>query len=241
MVCGIDGALIERQEGGQVGIDTKKSAARVKAEPRAAAAKTVERSQAASKRPSVPPSAPKKAGKSVPPAAASVASVANDNDRGSKRPLGSLQPMRAPTPIGRGRLPTGSLHTEARQPQQAETIKARLTALMATQQKLGELKRSANKHFYEIGQLLHKVREERLFEVKGYGSFESFVDREVNLGQQFCLTAVRIYETFLPEAVAALGMARLSAALRAIDDEPAAVSSTDSIRGARSPIPPHKL
>lgn len=243
MVGGIDGAWFERQEGGQVGIDTKKSAARVKAEPRVEAdhkrAKTQERSQAAVKRPaSIPPAAPKKSGKSVPPPAANAA---NDNDRGAKRPMGALQPMRAPTPIGRGRLPTGSLHTEARSPQQAESIKARLTALIATQQKLAELKRSANKHFYEIGQLLHRVREERLFEVKGYGSFESFVDREVNLGQQFCLTAVRIYETFLPEAVATLGMARLSAALRAIDDEPTGVTSTDSIRGARSPIPPHKL
>lgn len=235
MVCGNDGALFERQEGGQVGIDTKKSAARVKVEPRAAAAKNQERAQAAAKRPSIPPAAPKKSGKTIPPPAA------NDNDRNSKRPMGALQPMRAPTPIGRGRLPTGSLHTEARQPQQAESIKARLTMLIATQQKLAELKRSANKNFYEIGQLLHRVREQRLFEVKGYGSFESFVEREVNLGQQFCLTAVRIYETFLPEAVATLGMARLSAAIRAIDDEPSAVTSTDSIRSARSPIPPHKL
>jgi hypothetical protein len=239
MVRRTDGAWFERQEGGQVGIDTKKSAARVKAEPRAAAPKSQERSQVAAKRPSVPPTAPKKAAKSVPPPPA--ASAANDNDRTAKRPLGSLQPMRAPTPIGRGRLPTGSLHTEARPPQEAESIKARLTTLIATQQKLAELKRSANKHFYEIGQLLHRVREQRLFEVKGYGSFESFVEREVNLGQQFCLTAVRIYETFLPEAVASLGMARLSAALRAIDDEPTGVTSSDSIRGARSPIPPHKL
>ncbi len=231
--------VFERQEGGQVGIDTKKSAARVKVEPRAANAKNQERTQVAAKRPSVPPAAPKKSGKTIPPPAA------NDNDRNAstpaKRPMGALQPMRAPTPIGRGRLPTGSLHTEARPPQEAESIKARLTTLIATQQKLADLKRSANKNFYEIGQLLHRVREQRLFEVKGYGSFESFVEREVNLGQQFCLTAVRIYETFLPEAVATLGMARLSAAIRAIDDETSPVSSNDSIRSARSPIPPHKL
>ncbi len=240
MVFGIDGAWQERREGGQVGIDTKKSAARVKAEPRASGAKSQERIRPTAKRPSVAPTVLKKgSGKSVPPASASVA---NDNDgRVAKRPMGALQPMREPTPIGRGRLPTGSLHTEARQPQQAESIKARLTTLIATQQKLGELKRSANKHFYEIGQLLHRVREERLFEVKGYGSFESFVEREVNLGQQFCITAVRICETFLPDAVTALGMARLTAALRAIDDEPTGVTSTESSRGARSPIPPHKL
>jgi hypothetical protein len=145
------------------------------------------------------------------------------------------------TTTTRGRLPTGSLHTEAREPAQAENLKARLTALMAAQQKLAELKRSANKNFYEIGEVLHRVREQRLFEVKGYGSFDTYLDREVNLGQQFCMQTVRIYETFLPAAAASLGFARLSAAIRTIDDEPTGTVATETGRGARSPIPPHKL
>jgi len=225
-----------------VGSETKKSAARGKADTRGSAARASERVVAAAttKRPSAAPASASTVSngkkKSVPPPAVVAA---NDNDHGAK-PKQSA----APAPMGRGRLPTGSLHTEARPPAQAENLKARLTALMTAQQKLADLKRSANKNFYEIGEVLHRVREQRLYEVKGYGSFDSFLDREVNLGQQFCLTVVRIYETFLPAAVTSLGLNRLSAAVRALDDEPAAgatASASDTQRGGRSPIPPHKL
>jgi hypothetical protein len=215
-----------------VGIDTKKSA-RAKADARTNVARGAQ--AAAAKRPSAaPPAAPAKK-KSVPPPAAAAA--ANDND---KAPKGKA-PATGHAQTARGRLPTGSLHTEAREPAQAESLKARLTALMTAQQKLAELKRSANKNFYEIGEVLHRVREQRLFEVKGYGSFDSYLDREVNLGQQFCNQAVRIYETFLPAAAASLGFARLAAAIRVIDDEPTGTVATDTGRGTRSPIPPHKL
>lgn len=206
-------------------METKRSAARSSKSEARASTKILERTQA-SKRPSTPPSSEKRRDKSEPPTALHVA---NDNDRALKK---------VPTPIGRG-LPTGSLHTEARVPAQADTLKQRLTALMNTQQKLSELKRHSTKNFYEIGSLLHRVHKERLYEVKGYGSFEAYAEREVGLGQQFCRDAVRIYETFLPEAAASLGFSRLSAAIRAIDDEPTGVVET--VRLARSPIPPHKL
>ncbi len=229
-----DGRLCSAK-GGQVGIATKKSAARAKSEARSSGSRNTER-PAAAKRASEP-AATKKRAKTVPPPAADAA---NDNDRVAKKSVPPPAKAPATSAMGRGRLPTGSLHTEARQPQAAESIKARLTALIATQQKLGELKRSANKNFYEIGRLLHKVREERLFEVKGYGSFESFIEREVSIGQQFCLTAVRIFEVFQPAVVQQLGLTRLSAAVRALDDE-AVVAAPEPVRGTRSPIPPHKL
>jgi hypothetical protein len=221
-----------------VGIETKKSAARsAKVDARPAVVRAGQGT--AAKRPSAAPPAKKK---SVPPPAAAAA---NDNDKAPEKApkVGKAAPAAQTTTMGgaRGRLPTGSLHTEAREPAQAADLKARLTALMNAQQKLAELKRSANKHFYEIGEVLHRVREQRLFEVKGYGSFEAYLDREVNLGQQFCATAVRIFETFLPAAAAQLGLARLSAAIRAIDDTPTGTVASEASRGARSPIPPHKL
>lgn len=179
------------------------------------------------KRASVPPAeaAGNKKRTSLPPSIA-------DNDNAAKKPPS----------IPRGRLPTGSLHTEARVPAEAEAIKQRLTALVNVQQKLSELKRSSHKHFYEIGELLHRIREQRLFEVKGYGSFEAFLEREVNLGTQFCLQSVRIFETFLPAAVTLHGFSRLSAALEALESGvSAAPANGDVARIARSPIPPHKL
>ena len=155
---------------------------------------------------------------SSPAAAASAA--ANDNDRAKKVGV---------TSIPRGRLPTGSLHTEAREPAQADRIKQQLTALVNTQQKLGELKRSTNRNFYEIGELLHRIRDQRLYEVKGYSSFEAFVERETSLGQQFCAQAVRIFETFLPAAAHTLGFSRLAAALAALEDEPSGMTAVDSL------------
>ncbi|MET0340031.1 MAG: hypothetical protein ABW252_03480 [Polyangiales bacterium] len=177
-------------------------------------------------------SAPPARASSVPPSVrASVPVQAAENDNAKK-----------PSAPPRARLPTGSLHTEARVPAEAESIKQRLTALVNVQQKLSELKRSSQKHFHEIGELLHRIREQRLFEVKGYGSFEAFLEREVNLGTQFCLQSVRIYETFQHPAVLQHGFARLAAALEALDGGvPQAAVNGEVARGARSPIPPHKL
>jgi hypothetical protein len=227
-------------------MDTKKLGRTAKTEVRTASARMSERNSerntAAAKRSSAPPplpSAAKKREKSVPPPAPqlqrapeSAHSAANDNDRAKK--------VSAP-PMGRGRLPTGSLHTEAREPAGADKLKQQLTALMSVQQKLGEMKRSANRNFFEIGALLHRVRSERLYEVKGYSSFEAFVERETNLGQQFCAQVVRIHQTFLPEAAHTLGFSRLCAALAVLEDEPSGMTAVDSLRGARPAIPPHKL
>lgn len=268
-------ALAEGHEG-EVGMDSKKSAARAAKDVRASTGsgpRNTERSQILSKRPSAPPAemtAKKRASlpppvpdndnaprnkaslSSVPkPLSKPPAAVAVGSSKGpistmpSKPPMSSMPGKPQVPSIPRGRLPTGSLHTEARTPAAAEAIKQRLTMLVNTQQKLVDMRRSHQKHFYEIGELLHRVREQRLFEVKGYSSFEAFIEREVNLGQQFCLHAVRIFETFLPAAVSAYGFARLAAAIDALDQNstgtPVSMAGNESARMARSPIPPHKL
>lgn len=224
-------------------MDTKKSAARAAKEVRTSTTRNVERSQILTKRPSAPPARP--SAPPVRPSSPPADLAAKKRERGLLPPLpeNDNAAKKAPVPIGRGRLPTGSLHTEARVPAEAESIKQRLTALVNTQQKLSELKRSSQKNFYAIGEMLHRVREQRLYEVKGYGSFEAFIEREVNLGQQFCLQSVRIYETFLPEAVTTYGFQRLVAALDALEPTPTAPATTapDTGKMARSPIPPHKL
>jgi hypothetical protein len=236
-------------------MDSKKSTARVAKDVRSStngerAARSTERSQILSKRPSAPPPslvAKKRERSSLPPQLAD-----NDNDRDDdieeqpapKKAGPSANPIASSfANVGRTRLPTGSLHTEARTPAAAETIKQRLTTLMNTQLKLGELKRSSQKHFYEIGELLHRVREQRLYEVKGYSSLEAFIEREVNLGQTFCMQSVRIFETFLPAAVSTYGFHRLASALEALEPSQAVASNSPSeaARLARSPIPPHKL
>lgn len=257
---------------GEVGMDSKKATARAAKDVRTSTTggRNTERSQILSKRPSAPPAeltAKKRA--SLPPpvpdndnAPRSKASLSSVPSKPLSKPpvavvagKGPVSSIPAKSPMGmpgkpqvpgipRGRLPTGSLHTEARTPAAAEAIKQRLTTLVNTQQKLADMRRSHVKHFYEIGELLHRVREERLFEVKGYSTFEAFIEREVNLGQQFCQHAVRIFETFLPATVSNYGFTRLAAAIDALDQNvgaPASMAGNETVRMARSPIPPHKL
>jgi hypothetical protein len=221
--------------------EAKKGAARggARVEPRstsvrAASERTGDRG--ATKRPSSPPESLEAAAKKRDRAAAELSD--DDDDAPTAEP--ARKPVGAGVPARRG-LPTGSLHTMAREPAQAAALKQRLTALMAAQQRLGELKRTATKNFYEVGGILRKIRDERLYEVKGYSSLDAFVERELALGPQFCRDAVRIQELFLPEAAQAYGIARLSHALRALEDEPSGVTALDQIPGARPAIPPHKL
>jgi hypothetical protein len=228
--------------------EAKKGAARsgAKAEPRSAAPRAAERSgDRASERAIKRPSSLTEAAEAMAKKPARVAAESEDNDDNDDMeteagPEPARKPVGAGVPARRG-LPTGSLHTMAREPAGAEALKQRLTALMTVQQRLGELKRSANKHFYEVGSLLRKIRDQRLYEVKGYSSLDAFAERELGLGTQFCRDAVRIHELFLPEAAQSYGMARLSGALRALEDEPSGVTALDQIPGARPAIPPHKL
>jgi hypothetical protein len=226
--------------------ELKKGAVRgAKVDPRGTVAKTGERS-AVGKRPSAPPPALDTALAKRRERVASEGEADNDNDEDeleleAETPRKPVVPAIPGNPGPRRGLPTGSLHTEAREPAQAQALKQRLTALMNAQQRLGELKRSAHKHFYEVGEVLRKIRDERLFEVKGYSSLDAFVEREVQLGAQFCRDAVRVHELFQQDAAQAYGLARLSAALRALEDEPSGVTALDQIPGARTAIPPHKL
>src|SRR5690606_20527064 len=109
---------------------------------------------------------PQKAVKARPPAptpAATAPSKAAASPTG-RRPMGASKPG---TAAKHGHL--------ARPPKGAEELKARLGALSAKVAQIRALRRSIPKNFYDIGVLLGEIETDRLFEVKGYGSFEAFV------------------------------------------------------------------
>jgi hypothetical protein len=156
----------------------------------------------------------------------------------SNRPVTSATQGR-PRLAAPGKTPKASI----RRPEGAEELKAKIGALASATSQIRALKRTLNKSFYEIGQILRKIEIERLYEVKGYGSFEAFVEREIDLGKNLSLKIVRIVQVFLREAALAAGVERLSAALDALDGEepeaaPGSPSATSS--GTRSAIPLHK-
>jgi tellurite resistance protein len=118
-------------------------------------------------------------------------------------------------PLATGKVK--SEHGAVTIPQRAGDLKARFSELANATNQIKGLKRAFQKNFYEVGEILAKVQSDRLFEVKGYGSFESFVEREIDLGTQLCLSATRIFQTLQRDAALAAGLERASAAVAALD------------------------
>lgn len=84
--------------------------------------------------------------------------------------------------------------------------------------RLRSMKKQLPDRFFEAGSLLRHIRDARLFDAKGYGSFEAFVEREIDLGgKTFSLRLAKIPELFIEEAARAQGLEALMAALEAIE------------------------
>jgi hypothetical protein len=98
-------------------------------------------------------------------------------------------------------------------------LKAQFAKLSSAVSQIASFKRSLPKTFFEVGELLGQIRNERLYEVKGYGSFESFVEREIDINKVICMKTVRIAEVLNREAALAAGLDRASAAVAALDGE----------------------
>jgi hypothetical protein len=130
-----------------------------------------------------------------------------------------------------------------RSPARAEELKAKLGKLASATGQIRALKRGMSKNFYEIGQILQDIEFNRLYEAKGYGNFEAFLEREIDIGKQVGLKVVRIVQVFLRDAAVAAGFDRLSAALDAMDGAPeeSYVSDSQPPPSSRSAIPLLKL
>lgn len=153
-------------------------------------------------------------------------------------------PAKAPTKPGTIVAPISRV--PARTPERAEELKAKIGALASATNQIRGLKRSLNKSFYDIGMILGDIQTRRLYEAKGYGSFEAFVEREIDLGKQLSLRVVKIAQIFLKEAAIAAGLDRVSSALSAFEGETeqqnnnAPSTPPPAMPIGRSALPPHK-
>lgn len=138
----------------------------------------------------------------------------------------------------------GALRAPARTPERAEELKAKIGALATATGQIRALKRSLNKSFHDVGQLLREIQLRKLYEVKGYGSFEAFLEREIDLGKQLSLRILKISQIFQRDAAVSYGLDRSIAALASLEGEVESQASTPATAptaaGTRSPIPPHK-
>jgi hypothetical protein len=113
--------------------------------------------------------------------------------------------------------PPGSARATIRTPSGADEIKEKLNELLKCSNQLKALKKNLTKNFYEIGQILREVQVKRLYEPRGYTSFDAFIERETELGKELGLKIARIAVLFTKEGAMELGLDKLVAALGALD------------------------
>ena len=94
----------------------------------------------------------------------------------------------------------GSARATIRTPRGAEDIKAKIGELHNSLAQIKGLRKNLHKTFFDIGNILRDVQARRTYEAKGYGTFEAFLEREIDLGKTTGLRLVRITQIFLREA-----------------------------------------
>jgi hypothetical protein len=146
--------------------------------------------------------------------------------------------------------PPGSARATLRVPMGAEELKAKIVQLHNALLEVKALRKNLARNFYEIGIRLRDMRDHKMYEARGFGSFEAFLDREVDLGKTVALRLIRIVETFYPEPAIEHGMERVLQALNLLEavqkanvvEQPAAAgaSTTRVALPMRPPAPAKK-
>ena len=236
---------------------TPKSAApktnKPKPEPKKAAAKVApkkpEPKKPEAKKPEPKKAEPKKVeAKSMPaakPAASKPAAATAKPAAPAKPPAAkTAAPAKAPEPAAplaerRSKMPP---KLTVRAPVGADELKAKIGALATATAQIRALKRTLSRSFMDVGLILVDIRDKRLYEAKGYGSFEAFLEREIELGKTASLRLARAVELFQRPAAVAGGMDKVLAAVAAFDGDAAENQGAPptSSGGLRSPIPFHK-
>ncbi|MET0386248.1 MAG: hypothetical protein ABW321_09840 [Polyangiales bacterium] len=136
-----------------------------------------------------------------------VASEKKEQRTSSRPPVASVVPVPLPR-VEPVRL-HGSEHGAA--VSKTDHLKARFSALNGATAQIKALKRSIHKNFFDVGLQLDRIREEKLYEVKGYGSFESFLEREMDLDKVTCMRLARLARSMVREAAIEVGLERACA------------------------------
>jgi hypothetical protein len=111
----------------------------------------------------------------------------------------------------------GSARATLRTPDQADRIKARIGELHAALGRVRALRKNLGEHFWELSQVLHHVAEQKLFDAKGYATFEAFVERELDISRSVAMRLARVPDIFQEPAAKRFGLDALLAALDALD------------------------
>jgi hypothetical protein len=114
----------------------------------------------------------------------------------------------------------GSARATIRTPVGAEDIKQKIGDLHNALVQIKGFRKSLHKTFFDIGNVLKDVQARRLYEAKGFGTFEAFLEREIDLGKTTGLRLVKAVQVFQREAALEYGMDRVFNALIALETPP---------------------
>ncbi|HSN99375.1 MAG TPA: hypothetical protein VLS89_13860, partial [Candidatus Nanopelagicales bacterium] len=132
--------------------------------------------------------------------------------------------------------PPGSARATIRVPAGAEEIKAKVAELHNQMQKIRTFRKRLDKGFLDIGLVLAEIQHQELYQAKGYGSFEAFLEREIDLGKQTSLKLIKAAQVFQREAALDFGMDKVLLALAALEGD-AVPQAAPSAPGSRPPLP----
>lgn len=112
----------------------------------------------------------------------------------------------------------GSARATLRTPEQAEEIKDRVGRLHQALGRIRLLRKNLAGGFFEMGVLLKNISEEKLYDAKGYNSFEAFAEREIDLPKNTVLKLLRVPDVFQESAALECGLEATLSALDAFDN-----------------------
>jgi hypothetical protein len=128
----------------------------------------------------------------------------------------------------------GSARATIRTPEGAEDIKQKIRDLHGALAQIKGLRKNLHKTFFDIGNILRDIQGRRLYAATGYGSFEAFLEREIDLGKTTSLRLVKLVTIFQKEAAIEHGMERTFNALAALE----VVPETAPAKKSEVKIPP---
>jgi hypothetical protein len=143
--------------------------------------------------------------------------------------------------------PPGSARATIRTPDGVEGIKAQIIELHNATSEMHSLRKNIGKNFYEIGVLLRDIQARKLYSAKGYQSFESFVDREGELGSKsMALRLAKVAAIFQRDAALEFGLDKIMEAMivletgaeptKTVAGPPTPPASRQSSSSSRGPI-----
>ena len=130
----------------------------------------------------------------------------------------------------------GSARGTLRSPDDADGIKQRMSELLNVLVRIRALRKNLDDGFFKIALELKHIQDEKLYEAKGFSSFEGFAERELDLGKATTVKLARVPSIFLESVARHHSLLGVLAAIDALDEHQATATQKKA-SGGRPNLP----